>query len=135
MIVVFFFKQKTAYEMRISDWSSDVCSSDLVFIDDYDALPVEASRKLPLAMAGDLESGQIVWRGKGVLNPFEADGRLASLADYPRFSAYLHAHRDAVVRRHVAGRNPAGWYRTIDRISPSLEIGRASCRERVCQYV
>src|SRR3546814_9325801 len=29
-IVVFFFKQKTAYEMRISDWSSDVCSSDLL---------------------------------------------------------------------------------------------------------
>src|SRR3546814_6452035 len=30
MIGVFFFKQKTAYEMRISDWSSDVCSSDLL---------------------------------------------------------------------------------------------------------
>src|SRR3546814_10899198 len=30
-IFVFFFKQKTAYEMRISDWSSDVCSSDLGF--------------------------------------------------------------------------------------------------------
>src|SRR3546814_12536004 len=29
-VVFFFFKQKTAYEMRISDWSSDVCSSDLV---------------------------------------------------------------------------------------------------------
>src|SRR3546814_4672233 len=29
MLSVFFFKQKTAYEMRISDWSSDVCSSDL----------------------------------------------------------------------------------------------------------
>src|SRR3546814_2012714 len=28
---VFFFKQKTAYEMRISDWSSDVCSTDLLF--------------------------------------------------------------------------------------------------------
>src|SRR3546814_10454546 len=28
--VFFFFKQKTAYEMRISDWSSDVCSSDLM---------------------------------------------------------------------------------------------------------
>src|SRR3546814_2959680 len=28
--VCFFFKQKTAYEMRISDWSSDVCSSDLI---------------------------------------------------------------------------------------------------------
>src|SRR3546814_9225134 len=30
LCVFFFFKQKTAYEMRISDWSSDVCSSDLV---------------------------------------------------------------------------------------------------------
>src|SRR3546814_14882420 len=30
MLLFFFFKQKTAYEMRISDWSSDVCSSDLV---------------------------------------------------------------------------------------------------------
>src|SRR3546814_5814463 len=29
VVVLFFFKQKTAYEMRISDWSSDVCSSDL----------------------------------------------------------------------------------------------------------
>src|SRR3546814_5844545 len=29
-VFVFFFKQKTAYEMRISDWSSDVCSSDLL---------------------------------------------------------------------------------------------------------
>src|SRR3546814_881733 len=32
IIVVFVFKQKTAYEMRISDWSSDVCSSDLALI-------------------------------------------------------------------------------------------------------
>src|SRR3546814_8781231 len=31
-ILVFFFKQKTAYEMRISDWSSDVCSSDLCVV-------------------------------------------------------------------------------------------------------
>src|SRR3546814_8880254 len=30
---IFFFKQKTAYEMRISDWSADVCSSDLVDLD------------------------------------------------------------------------------------------------------
>src|SRR3546814_7575233 len=32
VVFVFFFKQKTAYEMRISDWSSDVCSSDLLAI-------------------------------------------------------------------------------------------------------
>src|SRR3546814_4539261 len=34
----FFFKQKTAYEMRISDWSSDVCSSDLARIRDIETL-------------------------------------------------------------------------------------------------
>src|SRR3546814_3577372 len=33
----FFFKQKTAYEMRISDWSSDVCSSDLAVDDQQDS--------------------------------------------------------------------------------------------------
>src|SRR3546814_5027175 len=31
-MLFFFFKQKTAYEMRISDWSSDVCSSDLTYL-------------------------------------------------------------------------------------------------------
>src|SRR3546814_3149327 len=31
----FFFKQKTAYELRISDWSSDVCSSDLLAADEF----------------------------------------------------------------------------------------------------
>src|SRR3546814_9978958 len=33
LFYIFFFKQKTAYEMRISDWSSDVCSSDLKIAD------------------------------------------------------------------------------------------------------
>src|SRR3546814_1440943 len=37
-ILFFFFKQKTAYEMRISDWSSDVCSSDLVGVECQDAV-------------------------------------------------------------------------------------------------
>src|SRR3546814_4770180 len=39
---IFFFKQKTAYEMRISDWSSDVCSSDLIFV--HQALFVRVGR-------------------------------------------------------------------------------------------
>src|SRR3546814_10191824 len=38
MFYFFFFKQKTAYEMRISDWSSDVCSSDLRLVG-QDILP------------------------------------------------------------------------------------------------
>src|SRR3546814_6599184 len=44
MHVCFFFKQKTAYEMRISDWSSDVCSSDLLIatpeIEDVSVFPM-----------------------------------------------------------------------------------------------
>src|SRR3546814_6153448 len=52
-MIVFFFKQKTAYEMRISDWSSDVCSSDLPPFNPHD-LP----RDVPIhgtAMGGSLE--------------------------------------------------------------------------------
>ncbi len=93
---------------------------DRVMIGDFDALPVEAERKLPLAMAGDLVAGQIRWAGKGVLNPFEPDGRLVALDDYPRFAAYLREHFDALAKRHVALKNKAGWYRTIDRITPEL---------------
>src|SRR3546814_2826461 len=48
--VFFFFKQKTAYGMRISDWSSDVCSSDLDEPDDrVDAQPVERGNDKPRA--------------------------------------------------------------------------------------
>src|SRR3546814_7152036 len=92
-LLFFFFKQKTAYEMRISDWSSDVCSSDLV-----------------LAIAFDL------WRG---------------------------LRRFATTARGVAERRIEGRFAQRNRL-PELEpvaeafdrkIGRASWRERVCQYV
>src|SRR3546814_3927561 len=43
---VFFFKQKTAYEMRISDWSSDVCASDLLQRDQGDALALYRPEQL-----------------------------------------------------------------------------------------
>src|SRR3546814_19346327 len=45
--VFFFFKQKTAYEMRISDWSSDVCSSDLQVGGGEDAFEFGAHLRLP----------------------------------------------------------------------------------------
>src|SRR3546814_7808587 len=53
MCVFLFFKQKTAYEMRISDWSSDVCSSDL-----FDSLPAELQTALreEALKAGDIAS-------------------------------------------------------------------------------
>src|SRR3546814_8516955 len=45
-VIVFFFKQKTAYEMRISDWSSDVCSSDLVLTGYYQDTKVGAYNRV-----------------------------------------------------------------------------------------
>ena len=94
--------------------------ADGVFIGEDAALPVEPSRKLPLVMAKDLRDGAIAWRGKYLLNPFEADGRVALLADYPEFAAYVAGHREALRSRHVARRSGEAWYRTIDRVYAEL---------------
>src|SRR3546814_6402255 len=96
-LLFFFFKQKTVYEMRISDWSSDVCSSDLLI-----------------------------------------GGRIRSLDRPPDDLASGDRDELAQVgvgdRRWACGRRGGGGLR---RRSGGLggEIGRASCRERVCQYV
>jgi hypothetical protein len=94
--------------------------ADSAFIGNYDEMDVEDERKLRLATTGDLVDGALKWRGLGVLNPFESDGRLADLDQYPRFARYLETHRAAIEGRHVAKKNPANWYRTIDRIYPEL---------------
>src|SRR3546814_6346171 len=51
--VVFFFKQKTAYEMRISDWSSDVCSSDLRMVLTLTPVRLASSPIISIAMKLD----------------------------------------------------------------------------------
>src|SRR3546814_5010102 len=91
----FFFKQKTAYEMRISDWSSDVCSSDLA------------------------ELGRL----RREIQIFEEIGRPAiheGVADEEQDVGDEDRHQRAIAQR-IAG--------------CVQQIGRASCRERVCQYV
>src|SRR3546814_2085447 len=93
----FFFKQKTAYEMRISDWSSDVCSSDLRVVHD------------------PLEDGL---RSVDALLP-ELARCTDQLSQHPMPRAEHDVEPDVVV---------FGEQRV-------LEIGRASCRESVCQYV
>lgn len=94
--------------------------ADKAFIGPMDELAVESSRKLPLATTKDITSGSVQWRGHGVINPFEDDGKLVNLAAYPKLRAYLEERRDAIAGRHVAQKSPANWYRTIDRITPSL---------------
>src|SRR3546814_2551018 len=50
----FFFKQKTAYEMRISDWSSDVCSSDLFFLAIERTFDLRPRSNLPWTTFGEV---------------------------------------------------------------------------------
>ncbi len=94
--------------------------ADSVFIAPFDTLNVESDRKLPLAMTKDIQSGEIEWRGLGVINPFDESGKLVSLSDYPKLRDYLELHSDTIRKRHVSKKNPNGWYRTIDRIYPEL---------------
>src|SRR3546814_3237188 len=98
--LVFFFKQKTAYEMRISDWSSDVCSSDLASANALD----------------DVKSRNTLVCGTlGTSEPF-------SFQD-PK-------------TREVVGYEVDLCKEIANYLGVKLEeIGRASCRERVCQYV
>src|SRR3546814_18621103 len=49
-VLFFFFKQKTAYEFRISDWSSDVCSSDLPHRDQREHIEVARLKRCPAAL-------------------------------------------------------------------------------------
>src|SRR3546814_10192848 len=103
VLCFFFFKQKTAYEMRISDWSSDVCSSDLM----KTALDSDDSYNIKIELNDDPADGS-----GSAPTTFTFKGLVMS------FTANLGS-RDQIIGASVG----------IEK------IGRASCRERVCQYV
>ena len=94
--------------------------ADSAYIGDFDSLDVEDDRKLPLVMTRDIDSGEVKWRGQGVINPFADDGGLVSLGQYPRLARYLEARKGPIAGRHCAQKTPLNWYRTIDRIWPAL---------------
>ncbi len=94
--------------------------ADKAFIGDFESLDVEPDRKLPLVTTKDIMTGEVQWRGQGVINPFAESGGLVDLGEYPRLRRYLEARRDVIAGRHCAKKTPANWYRTIDRITPAL---------------
>src|SRR3546814_11401460 len=116
----FFFKQKTAYEMRISDWSSDVCSSDLLLAIGR-RLNFQIDKPRPLAPLG-LED-----RGVDLLSYRRANRGTDRTSDDPAHHRQHHHRLAAGLREGDAGapQQPAHL----------PEIERASCRERVCQNV
>src|SRR3546814_18628655 len=111
-LLLFFFKQKTAYELHISDWSSDVCSSDLC--------PA-------LETAG-------LGRGLGLFIGYR---RRCGKCD----DGWVVSDREDIdIRALVADPDQVGAAVDGEQIGifhlPLLQqIGRASSRERVCQYV
>lgn len=94
--------------------------ADKAFIGDLESLDVEPSRKRPLVMTRDILEGHVKWRGKGIVNPFGDDGKLVNLEYFPKLRVYLEERKEQIAGRHVAEKNPRGWYRTIDRIYPAL---------------
>src|SRR3546814_19739634 len=81
----FFFKQKTAYELRISDWSSDVCSSDLtVAFDSFLAFPM-AKFADPAAIRGEklsVEEAQRFDRWRPIGLCADASGAMQAAVDF-----------------------------------------------------
>src|SRR3546814_12484670 len=128
----FFFKQKTAYELRISDWSSDVCSSDL-------GKAERNQRQTQLPPPGGHAPLHRHGRRVTPAPTFRQAARSRRLALAPPrgeqelgiaiglFAALEHQIAGGVEGSPVK----AGRHRLIERI----ELGRESCRERVCQYV
>src|SRR3546814_20988847 len=110
--------------MRISDWSSDVCSSDL-------GCPIRAIKVSDGGQAGALD---FVTRDEDpALGTMVENRRLrlalaAALADAP----LVRLHMPAKVAARAGDAH--GVTLTLDD-GTTLEIGRASCRERVCKYV
>src|SRR3546814_7761884 len=104
----FFFKQKTAYEMRISDWSSDVCSSDLPA--EKRPSVVERTENATATAHRERHIGTL----KALTPPRESGGQFG--IDMPR---------------GIIGPTE----RQLPAPGSPFKIGRASCREQVCQYV
>ncbi len=97
--------------------------ADRVFVLRGKSAEIEESRQIPLVMAADIAPAGISWSGHYLVNPFadEDDGSLVRLADYPGLAEHLEAEANLLRGRHVSKSRPAVWYRTIDRIWPSLQ--------------
>src|SRR3546814_12811667 len=116
----FFFKQKTAYEMRISDWSSDVCSSDI-------DIPNRVAR-FEISDA-ELERRRAAQAAKGWKPATPRPRKVtAALKAY----AKLVTSADMGAVRNLDLLEDCDWHGTASSVAV---IGSASGRERGCQYV
>src|SRR3546814_18231571 len=134
VFLFFFFKQKTAYEMRISDWSSDVCSSDLPGLVAALAQRVVDNPPPRLALAHlGVEARQVpagADPGHEALHQFRLRRLGRQVAQLQRVGlevAELRRVEVAVIEIEAAHAKRPQRRRG--------KIGRASCGARVCEYV
>src|SRR3546814_5273651 len=95
-VLFFFFKQKPAYEMRISDWSSDVCSSDLGIVNVGRAEGIVTVDGAPFAL-GAKDSLYVAMGAKEVR--FSGDGARFYLASSPAHRAFDKIGRESCRER------------------------------------
>ncbi|MDX2246791.1 MAG: Eco57I restriction-modification methylase domain-containing protein [Bacteroidia bacterium] len=94
--------------------------SDKVYIrKDFESL-VENELLIPIILAKDLKNNSFEWSGNYILNPFSSNGGLINLNEYPNAKKYFDSNKELLEKRHIAQKNPLAWYKTIDKISPTL---------------
>lgn len=94
--------------------------SDKVFIKKDFENKVEASLLLPILTSKDVRGDKFNWQGTYILNPFSDNGELINLNKFPKAKKYLFENNAILKKRHISKKNPINWYRTIDKIDPSL---------------
>ena len=77
--------------------------NDQVYLAPMQDLDVEPSRRLPIVRTQDIRGGVVAWQGMAVLNPFQDDGKLIELDDYPRFARHIQQHEHAIRARNDSG--------------------------------
>lgn len=94
--------------------------ADRVFVRKRHEANVEEKVLIPLIKGKDINSGTIQWSGNYLINPYEADGSLRELSEYPLLKSYLESHKALLSGRHCVKRQPLKWYRTIDKFHQNL---------------
>lgn len=94
--------------------------ADKIFVVQADSADIEEDRLLPMAMVRDTTSGVLNWTGSHLVNPWNAQGDLVKLAEYPRLERYFKRHSGILRGRYVAVKQPDRWYKTIDKVDHRL---------------
>src|SRR3546814_7246973 len=101
VLIFFFFKQKTAYEMRISDWSSDVCSSDLLMGDAAHTAHFSVGSGTKLALEDAIELARCLGGAEGGLEQ--------------GLQHYQDVRSIEVLKIQNAARNSTEWFENVQR--------------------